>query len=309
MSIGSSPAVLVDGLHFPEGPRWRSTSGDAAGAAAGKLWFSDILAGKVMAVDLEGRLETLAEVPQMASGLGWLADGTLLVVSVQDGKLLALRDGELSQVADMYDLSRLPCNDMVVDARGRAFVGSVGSGVDEEKHPGPGNMPHFSHILLVDFPPGAALIPGRVRIVAERMTTPNGSVITPDGRTLIVAESFGFRLTAFDIEADGSLVNRRIWADLGVPPDGICLDEEGCVWVAVPYYRYGSTGGYIRVEEGGKVRQQFDVEGYSPYACTLGGAEMRTLFLCESAILGLPRYPGDGRIFMVDVEVPGSGSP
>jgi sugar lactone lactonase YvrE len=222
---------------------------------------------------------------------------------------MAVRDGELKQVADMYERSGLPCNDMVVDERGRVFVGSVGSGVDEAKYPGPGNMPHFSHILLVEFAAGSAATPGQVHIVADRMTTPNGSVITPDGRTLIVAESFGFRLTAFDIEEDGSLANRRIWADLGVPPDGICLDQEGCIWVAVPYYQYGGAGGYIRVEEGGKVRQRLDVEGYSPYACTLGGAEMKTLFLCESAILGLPRHPGDGRICLVDVEVPGTGSP
>jgi sugar lactone lactonase YvrE len=141
------------------------------------------------------------------------------------------------------------------------------------------------------------------------MNTPNGCVLTPDGATLIVAESFGFRLTAFDVAADGSLSNRRPWADLGAPPDGICMDEEGCVWVAVAYFEYGGPGGFVRLAEGGEVKGRIDVEGHAAYACTLGGPEMRTLFLCESAVLGRDRHPGDGRIRAVEVEVPGTGSP
>ena len=293
------PELLADGLHFPEGPRWRVNAGDSS---SGALWFSDILGCKVMKVDLCGRLESVVEVPEMASGLGWTPDGTLHVISVSDGKSMAVRDGALTEVADMGALVGLACNDMVIDGKGRAYIGSVGTGVDEAHPPGPGNMPHFSHLLLVE--PN-----GRPRIVAERMTTPNGCVVTADGRTLIVAESFGFRLSAFDIEEDGSLANRRIWADLGVPPDGICIDEEGCLWVAIAYYEFGGPGGYIRVEEGGRVVERIDVADYSAYVCTLGGPDMRTLFLCESAILGRERHPGDGRIRMVEVDIPGTGSP
>ena len=122
-------------------------------------------------------------------------------------------------------------------------------------------MPAFSYIVSVP-------LGGEARIAADRMTFPNGAVISPDGKTLVFAESFGFRLTAFDVASDGSLQNRRVWADLGVPPDGICLDEEGCIWVAVPYFEYGGPGGYIRVREGGELLDRIDVEGYSAYACT-----------------------------------------
>ena len=291
-----SPDILVDGLHFPEGPRWRQD----------RLYFSDILGKKVRTVDLAGRLETLAEVAAMPSGLGFLPDGTLLVVAVDDGQLLALRDGGLEPYADLFAVAGLPCNDMVVDARGRAFVGSFSPGVDESQCPGPGNMPAFSSLVLACSDDGG---PASARRVADRMTCPNGAAVTADSATLIVAESFGFRLSAFDIEADGTLTNRRVWADLGVPPDGICLDAEGCAWVAIPYFQYGGPGGYVRVREGGELVERIDVEDYAGYACMLGGAERRNLFLCESAVLGLPRHPGDGRIRVVDVDVPGVGYP
>ena len=163
-------------------------------------------------------------------------------------------------------------------------------------------MPAFSHIILVEPDQGA-------RLVADRMTFPNGPAITPDGRTYIVSETFANRLTAFDIEADGSLTNRRVWADIGAPPDGICLDEEGCLWVAVPYYIYGGPGGYIRLKEGGEIVDRIDVEGYSSFACTLGGPDMKTLFMCESTLMAKEGHPGDGRITVVDVDVPGTGSP
>jgi sugar lactone lactonase YvrE len=179
--MARSPEVLLDQLYFPEGPRWRtSASGD------GKLWFSDMLAGAVMTVDLQGHSETLAEVPQLPSGLGRWPDGRLVVVSVGDGKLMSIGDsGELTQVADMQALDGLGCNDMVVDAQGRSYIGSFGT-LDEDRHPGPGNMPQFSNIILVE-PDGNA------RIVAERMTFPNGAAISPDGRTYIVAETFANR--------------------------------------------------------------------------------------------------------------------
>ena len=295
------PTILRDGLFFPEGPRWRDD----------RLFFSDILGGTVHSLDLDGTLETIVEVAELPSGLGWVPDGTLQVVSVNDGKLHACRDGQTAVVADMKQRSGFPCNDMVVDAAGRAYVGSPDTDFDEEQLPMPGNMPRLSSIVLVEPPAAGAAwdAPRAARIVADRVTFPNGMVVTPDGGTLIAAESFAGRLTAFDIQADGSLANRRVWADLGVPPDGITLDREGCVWVAVPYYRYGESGGYLRLAEGGALRDRIDVSGYSAYACTLGGAHGTTLFLCESAVLGLPCRPGDGRIRTVEVDVPGVGTP
>ena len=255
-----------------------------------------------MRVDLAGRLETIAAVPGWPSGLGWRPDGTLLVVSVQQGRLLAVGPGgSLTLAGDMKAVDGLPCNDMVVDGRGRAYVGSW-QDLDESRPPGPGNIPGFSHIIRVD--PG-----GEARIAADRVTYPNGAVISPDGRTYIVSETFANRLSAFDVEADGSLTNRRVWADIGAPPDGITMDEEGCLWVAVPCYAYGGPGGFLRLREGGEIVDRIDVDGAASYACTLGGPEMRTLFLCLSTVLGHERHPGDGRILVVDVDVPGTGTP
>lgn len=295
--MARTPELLADGLYFPEGPRWRAVPG-----GEGRLWFSDVLGGEVMRVDLAGRLETIAAVPGWPSGLGWRPDGTLLVVSVQQGRLLAVGPGgSLTLAGDMKAVDGLPCNDMVVDGRGRAYVGSW-QDLDESRPPGPGNIPGFSHIIRVD--PG-----GEARIAADRVTYPNGAVISPDGRTYIVSETFANRLSAFDVEEDGSLTNRRVWADIGAPPDGITMDEEGCLWVAVPCYVYGGPGGFLRLREGGEIVDRIDVDGAASYACTLGGPEMRTLFLCLSTVLGHERHPGDGRIMVVDVDVPGTGTP
>jgi len=291
-----TPELLVDNLFFPEGPRWR-----VDGDGVGKLWFSDVLAKGIKTVDLTGNLQSVAAVPEMPSGLGWWPDGTFVAVSL-DGKLNTIGDdGTVTPVADMFALDGFSCNDMVVDAHGRSYIGSFQE-LDEMRHPGPGNMPGFSHIILVQ-PNGAA------RIVADRMTFPNGPVVSPDGRTYIVAETFANRLTAFDIEDDGSLTNRRVWADIGAPTDGITMDEEGCLWVAVPYYIYGGPGGFVRVREGGEIVDRIDVDGVASYACTLGGPEMKTLFLCQSTLMGRERYQGDGRIMVVDVDVPGTGGP
>ncbi len=292
-----TPKLLVDNIYFPEAPRWR-----VGADGVGKLWYSDVLVGEVVAVDLHGNIEKIASVPELPSGLGWRPDGTLIVVSLGDGKLMAVsEDGGLCAAGDMKSLDGLNCNDMVVDAQGRAYIGSFQL-FDEMRHPGPGNMPAFSHIIRVD-PDGSA------RIVADRMTFPNGAVISPDSKTYMVAETFANRLSAFDIEADGSLTNRRVWADIGAPPDGITLDVEGCLWVAVPYYIYGGPGGSVRVREGGEIVDRIDMDGVSSYACTLGGRDMTTLFLCQSTLLGAERHPGDGRIMTVEVDVPGTGSP
>jgi sugar lactone lactonase YvrE len=192
--------TLAEGLVFPECPRWHE----------GKLWFSDQHAHRVMTVDLKGNIETIVEVPGQPSGLGCLPDGQLLVVSMTDRCLLRLDGRRLTLVANLKELASFHCNDMVVDRQGRAYVGNFGFDLDAGQPFKP------AEVVLVT-PDGDA------RIVASNLAFPNGTVITPDGRTLIVAETLAGRLTAFDIRPDGSLKNRRIWAQLDqVTPDGIC---------------------------------------------------------------------------------------
>ncbi len=275
--------VVLNNLVFPEGPRWHE----------GRLWFSDMHAHEVVAVDLEGARETIAAVPNQPSGLGWLPDGRLLIVSMTDRKLLRLDPDGLYEAADLSEYAPYHCNDMVVDAAGNAYIGNFGFNFQA------GDPPRATTIVRVA-PDGAAAV------AADGLEFPNGTVITPDGGTLIVAESMGQRLTAFDLEADGSLSNRRIWADLGFPPDGICLDAEGCIWVAVPTL----PGAAARVAEGGEVLERIEVEDFGVYACMLGGAERKTLFTLE-AVTAAPQ-PGaarTARIRAFAVEVSGAGLP
>jgi len=199
--------TVVDGLKFTEAPRWRD----------GKLWFSDFYTHRVLTVTPDGRLETVVEIPQRPSGLGWTPDGALLVVSMLDRRLLCVESGKPRVVADLSALATGPCNDMVVDAVGRAYVGNFGF----DRHRG--EPPRTTCIARVDRD-------GTVTRAADELSFPNGTVITPDGRTLIVAETLAHRLTAFDVAADGALSNRRLFAALeGCFPDGICLDAEGAV--------------------------------------------------------------------------------
>jgi sugar lactone lactonase YvrE len=276
--------VLVEGLAFPEGPRWRD----------GKLWFSDQHAGRVLTVDGAGTLTEIARVPTQPSGLGFTPDGALWIVSMTDRRVLCLRDGALSTVADLSALASFHCNDMVMDAQGRAYVGNFGFDLDH------GGAPALTHLLLVT-PDGGA------RVVAEGLAFPNGSVITPDARTLIVGETFAGCLTAFDIAADGSLSGKRTWASLdsGASADGICLDAEGAIWVASP-----STSEVIRVHEGGAVSERIGVSTRA-FACMLGGPEGRTLHICTAETFKPQQTVArrSGRIEVVDVAVPGAGWP
>src|SRR5262249_60114287 len=187
----TSTRVLLDGILFPEGPRWHE----------GKLWFSDMHAHRVMTVDLAGRAEVVVEVPNQPSGLGWLPDGRLLVVSMIDRRLLRLDPGGLAVAADLSALASFHCNDMVVDDRGRAYVGNFGFDLHAEAP--------FRPAELVLVPPD-----GPPRIVADDLAFPNGCVITPDGRTLVVGESGGARLTAVTIPGDGAARRRRVGARL-----------------------------------------------------------------------------------------------
>jgi sugar lactone lactonase YvrE len=275
--------VLLDGLVFPEGPRWHDD----------KLWFSDMHAHRVMTVDLDGRTDTVLEVPGQPSGLGWLPDGRLLVVSMTDRRLLRLDPGGVSTAADLSHLATFHCNDMVVDGQGRAYVGNFGFDFLEEQ-------PFVAARLALVTPDG------KVRVVADDLAFPNGTVITPDGSTLIIGESFGARLTAFDIEPDGGLVRRRLWAALdGVVPDGICLDAEGAIWVASPL-----SSEVVRVLEGGTIAERIAV-ATNAYACMLGGPDRRTLFVLTAATHDPERARAErrGRIETVPVEVPGAGWP
>ena len=276
--------VLLKGLAFGESPRCHD----------GKLWFSDMYAHQVMTVDLKGKSEKIVEVPGRPSGLGWLPDGRLLVVSMTDKRLLRLDPSGLTEVTDLGGLAFGYCNDMVVDKHGRAYIGHFGFDIFA-KQPAPAP----AEIIMVT-PNGDS------RVVACKMNFPNGSVITPDGNTLIVAESFGSLLTVFDIEPDGSLTGRRVWAKLeNVYPDGICLDVEGGIWVAAMPGRE-----VIRVREGGEVTHHIKFSN-QPFACMLGGPDRRTLFVLTAATTDPDeaRAKASGRVEMVRVAVPGAGLP
>jgi sugar lactone lactonase YvrE len=276
--------VLLDGLVFPEGPRWHD----------GKLWFSDMHATKVMTVDPAGHAQEVVAVPELPSGLGFLPDGRLLIVSMRNRLLLRLDPEGLQTVADLSPLVSGDINDMVVDAQGRAYIGSFGFDLLGGAQPQPANL------VLVS-PDGSA------RVVAENLQFPNGAVMSPDGKTLIVAESFASRLTAFAVAPDGSLSGRRIFAELGErTPDGICLDAEGAVWVSS-----FSTDEFVRVTEGGRVTHRVPVAGKRAVACMLGGEGRQTLFLltAETSIEELAQGKSAGYIETVQVEIPGAGLP
>jgi sugar lactone lactonase YvrE len=275
--------LLLTGLVFPEGPRWHRD----------KLWFSDMHGYRVMTVDLAGRSEEVVEVAGQPSGLGWTPDGKLLVVSMTDRRLLRLEAEGLVEVADLAALASFHCNDMVVDEQGRAYVGNFGFDLDGQGE--------FAKAALILVEPD-----GRARIAADDLAFPNGSVITPDGRTLIVAESFAARLTAFEIGSDGSLGGRREWAKLtGAVPDGICLDAEGAVWVASPV-----SNEVLRIREGGEVLDRIPTL-QSAIACMLGGPGRRTLFVLSSDGTDPEQLKAapTGRIEIVEVAIPGAGLP
>lgn len=276
--------TLLGDVAFGEGPRWRD----------GRLFFSDMHAQRVVAVGLDGVAEEICRVPADPSGLGWLPDGRLLVVSMRDRRLLRLEsDGSLVEVADLSSLASYHCNDMVVDRQGRAYVGHFGWDLHG------GGSPRPAELILVT-PEGEACV------VADDLAFPNGTVITDDGRTLVVAESMGQRLTAFDVAPDGSLSGRRVWAALeGIVPDGIALDAEGAIWVASPV-----SHGCFRVREGGETTHRVEVATQA-FACMLGGPERRDLFVCTAGSSRPEECAArrDGRIETVRVDVPGAGRP
>lgn len=278
---------VLDGLAFAEGPRWHE----------GRLWFSDMHERRVQRLDpATGAVETIVEVPARPSGLGWRPDGTLLIVSMTDRRLLALTASGLEEVADLSAAAPHDCNDMVVDRAGNAYVGNFGFDLHDPE------ADHCTTTLVL------VTVGGEVRVVADDLFFPNGSVITPDGSTLIVGESFGACLTAFDIADDGGLANRREWARVrGAVPDGICLDAEGAVWMASPISHQ-----VLRVAPGGEVLAEIRTsDERQPFACMLGGDAGTTLFVC-TAFDSEPescRRQLAGRIESVEVGVPHAGLP
>jgi len=279
-----STTVFADDFVFLEGPRWR---GD-------KLWTSDMHGHAVYTLTMDGQRTKVIDVPGQPSGIGFLPDGTPLIVSMHDRKLMKLIDGKLELHADLSTLCPYEINDMVVDKKGNAYIGNIGFNIFKKEKFKPTNF------VLVT-PDGAA------REVATDLHVPNGPVITPDGNTLIVAESWAKRLTAFTIDDDGSLSDRRIFADLGdAAPDGICLDAEGAVWLAA-----FNQDNFLRVLEGGEVTHRVKVVDRYPVACTLGGPDGRTLFglTYQGSIQDIGAGKAASRIEIATVDVAGSGSP
>ena len=283
----TEPEGVVDGLAFGEGPRWHD----------GRLWFSDMHGHAVKTYSPKtGALDPVVDVPGSPSGLGWDANGDLLIVSMDDRKLLRFAGDDLSEVADLSGYTAHPINDMVVSASGTAYIGSFGFDLHS------GETPRTTVMLAVDVASGAH------RIVAEELQFPNGMVITPDGSTLIVGESFGACLTAFTIEANGDLSGRREWAALtgGVMPDGICLDADGCIWVSSPVSRE-----FVRVREGGEQVTRVSSGDRMAIACMLGDDDRRTLYMLTSKGLD-PQKAAElrtGRLERARVDVPGAGLP
>jgi sugar lactone lactonase YvrE len=289
----SNATVLATGLYFGEGPRWH----------AGRLWFSDFYDHAVKSVDLAGSVRTELQIDDHPSGLGWLPDGRMLVVSMNQRRLLRVDADGVRVHADLATVATHRANDMVVDAKGRAYVGNFGFPLDDElKQRGVEGV-------LADHPTAnlARVDPdGSVHVAASDMHFPNGSVITPDGRTLIVAETLALRLTAFDIGPDGSLSNRRVWAPVGMrAPDGICLDADGHVWIA-----NAIAPECVLVAPGGGIVATVATD-QPCFACMLGGDDGRTLFMmtAPSSVADVVSTARQGHIMTARVHTPGAGRP
>ena len=273
--MGRETRVLAQGIYFGEGPRWRHD----------RLWFSDFYAKAVKSVSLAGDLRSEFEIDDRPSGLGWTPDGSMLIVSMTKRQLLRRSPtGEISLHADLSGLATFHCNDMVVDASGGAYVGNFGFDLDAEmeKRGAQGVIADHPTAKLARVSPG-----GVVSVAAEDMHFPNGSVITPDGKTLIVGETLGGALTAFDIGADGALSARRVWAStLPRVPDGIALDANGAIWIANPI-----------APECARIAQ--------------GGEDGRTLFMLTamSSIAHDAAASPSGQLLIATVDAPRAGLP
>lgn len=262
---------LADGFSYLEGPRWRN----------GKLYVSDFYTHQVLAIDESGKVELVATVPEQPSGLGWLPDGRLLIVSMRDRKVLRQEtDGTLTEHADLSELTTWHLNDMTVDETGRAYVGSFGFDLMS------GAPAQTSNIVLIQQD-------GSAQVAAEDLAFPNGMELLDGGNTLVVAESFGNKLSSFNVGSSGELSDRQDWASFGpaptrkdltevlesvsAVPDGLCKDEDDTVWVADAIGQR-----VIRLAKGGEIVDQVSTGDLNVFACALGGSDGRTLFMCAA---------------------------
>jgi len=288
-----SATTVIDGLHFAEGPRWHDNA----------LYFSDMHAHRIIRMTADGTTEIVAEVlDDEPSGLGWLPDGRLLIVAMETQTVRRVEpDGSVVIHADLAPVARGSLNDMIVATDGTAYVGDMGSHIQDA------NSARLTGQTFKITPDGS------YSCAADDLESPNGHILTDDGRTLIVAESGAARVTAFDVGADGELSNRRLFASLsplkaGYPAvaDGICLDAEGAVWYADPL-----GGGVCRVLAGGEVTDELRFDDVIPVACVLGGTDRKTLYICVAAdwkrdVVSASRT---GRIDSCRVNVAGAGRP
>ena len=291
--------TLIGGLSFTECPRWRD----------GRLYFSDFYTERVLAVALDGTVETIAKVPGRPSGLGFLPGGRMLIVSMRDRKIVLRNpDSSLAEYADLSHLAPWHLNDMLVDRNGQAWVGNFGFDLMGDAEAATTNL------IRVDRG-------GCAGVAALGLGFPNGMVMTPDESTLIVAETTMNRLSAFSLSG-GMLGERWTWAAFGDPPtstrsdelfnqvdvapDGICLDAEGAIWVADALH-----GRLIRVAQGGEILEQIETDGLGVFACMLGGDSGRTLFACVAPTFNEAEASANHRatIWMTDVDVPRAGLP
>jgi len=273
---GATLTPLANGFCFGEGPRWFE----------GLLWFSDMLGEAVHTVNLHGDMTKLPLTGHAPSGLAFRPDGSLLIASTEKRQVLRYDGDAVSTVVDLSDVVPANLGDMVIDGIGRAYVGS------QAREGG----------VIVRIDPDDTAI-----VVADDLDFPNGMVITPDGTTLILAESIGRRLTAYTIGADGALSDRRIFADgLEGPPDGICLDAQGGIWTSMTL-----ANRFDRIVEGGTVTDRIDIGDRTAIACMLGGPERRTLFMLSSTSAYPDRLVGTqlARLDATTVDIPGAGLP
>jgi len=276
--------VVFEGLDFGEGPRWYD----------GRLWVSDFFAHRVCSFGPEGDVRVEVELDDQPSGLGWLPTGELLLVAMKSRQVRRVDlDGNVMLHADLSGIATGDCNDMVVDALGNAYVGNFGFRTEA------GERPRAADLALVR-PDGS------VEVAATDLAFPNGSVITPDGRTLIVGESMGRRYTAFTIGGDATLAHRRVWAEVdGCAPDGCALDADDAIWMADAF-----GGGCLRITEGGEIVDRV-IASQPVFACALGGADRRTLYMITAPAFGEEECKGKGlgTIEAAAVDVPGAGWP
>jgi sugar lactone lactonase YvrE len=282
-------AAATTGLKFTESPRWYHD----------KLWFLDIHDKRIKTVDLSGAVATVLELPFLPNAFGLTPDGTMVVGDAFQRQIYRVEGTALKPLADLSSLTTFCLSDGIVDAQGRLYVGDIGYDFVD-----PTAKPVDTCVIVLVTPDGQA------SVVVDRLFFPNGMVITPDGSTLIVGETLGHRLTAFDIQADGSLSNRRVWAQLppSVSPDGICLDAEGGVWCANPE----GEDSVVRVVEGGEITDRIRLDTHThAYALMLGGPERKHLFICTSGShdpAEIHRNPS-ASFQVVEVDVPGAGTP